>query len=142
MHVENPIYQNPLFERHFQASAELGYKPNPDFNDWSRSQEGYGEFQVAITKRGRRADSYRQFLKPVLGRDNLEVVIRSQASKIAFETRNGSPTAVGVEIQGILVRSHPREPSALQDVTSLCSRLPKYIERLWCLREQGHCVET
>ena len=115
MHVENPIYKNPLFEKHFQASAEAGYKANPDFNDWSRSQEGYGEFQVAITGRGRRADSYRQFLKPVLGRENLEVVIRTQVSKIAFETRNGTPTAVGVDVQSILVRCYGLQcPCALR----------------------------
>jgi choline dehydrogenase-like flavoprotein len=68
-----------------------------------RPQEGYGTFQVAITARGRRADAYRQFLTPVLGRKNLEVVIRTQVSKIEFETRGGTPTAVGVQMQGVLV---------------------------------------
>jgi hypothetical protein len=36
MHVENPIYRNPLFDKHFAASKEAGLQPNPDFNDWSR----------------------------------------------------------------------------------------------------------
>ena len=36
MHVENPIYKNPLFDKHFAASVEAGLTPNPDFNDWSR----------------------------------------------------------------------------------------------------------
>lgn len=116
MHVENPLYRSELFDKYFQASKEAGYKANPDFNDWSRSQEGYGEFQMAVTSRGRRADSYRNFLKPALGRDNLEVVIRTQVSKIVFETRNGTPTAVGVDVQGILVRS----PALLSSVFCEC----------------------
>jgi hypothetical protein len=37
MHVENPIYQNPIYEQHFfAASKEAGAPYNPDFNDWSR----------------------------------------------------------------------------------------------------------
>lgn len=60
--------------------------------------------QVAITSRGRRADSYRQFLQPVLSRPNLTVATRAQVSKVAFETRDGTPTAVGVNIQSINVR--------------------------------------
>jgi hypothetical protein len=46
MHVEWPIYQNPLFDAFFKASKEIGLKPNSDFNDWSHGQEGFGEFQV------------------------------------------------------------------------------------------------
>lgn len=46
MHVEFPIYQNELFEKHFAAAGEAGLPPNNDFNDWSHSQEGYGTFQV------------------------------------------------------------------------------------------------
>lgn len=113
MHVENPLYRSALFDLYFQSSKEAGYEPNPDFNDWSRSQEGYGEFQMAVTSRGRRADSFRNFLKPALGRDNLDVIIRTQVSKIVFETRDGKPTAVGVECQGILVRFHSLYADAL-----------------------------
>eukprot|EP00892_Ulva_mutabilis_P011334 jgi/Ulvmu1/8573/UM045_0015.1 len=101
MHVEFPIYQNQLFDKHFAAAKEAGLTPNSDFNDWSHPQDGFGEFQVAITNRGRRADSYRQFLSPVLGRPNLTVATRAQVSKVAFETRDGTPTAVGVNIQSI-----------------------------------------
>ena len=49
MHVEKPIYQNKLYDTHFKASLEAGMQPNSDFNDWSHSQEGYGEFQVHVT---------------------------------------------------------------------------------------------
>jgi choline dehydrogenase-like flavoprotein len=107
MHVERPIYQNQLYDVHFQASKEVGMAQNPDFNDWSRSQEGYGEFQVAITARGRRADAYRQFLAPVLGRPNLTVVTRAQATKVHFEERGGEKVAVAVDVQSIQVRLRP-----------------------------------
>ena len=61
--------------------------------------------QVSITARGRRADGYRQFLKPVMDRDNLTVVTRAQTKRIVMEQRNGTPTAVAVEVQGVLVRN-------------------------------------
>ena len=35
-------------------------------------QEGFGEFQVT-QQMGERADMFRQYLKPVLGRSNLQV---------------------------------------------------------------------
>lgn len=35
-------------------------------------QEGFGEFQVT-QQRGERADMFRQYLKPVMGRSNLQV---------------------------------------------------------------------
>jgi choline dehydrogenase-like flavoprotein len=35
-------------------------------------QEGYGTFQVMQDK-GTRADMYRQYLKPAMGRSNLQV---------------------------------------------------------------------
>lgn len=110
MHVENPIYQNELFPRHFAAAKAVGLAPNPDFNDWSRDQEGYGDFQVSITARGRRADGFRQFLRPVLGRDNLTVATRAQVSRVAFETRDGQPTATGVELQAVQVRAALQPP--------------------------------
>lgn len=72
MNVEQPRYDTLWHEEFFRAAAAAGLKPNPDFNDWSRPQDGYGEFQVA-QKQGRRADAYRQYLKPVMSRGNLKV---------------------------------------------------------------------
>jgi choline dehydrogenase-like flavoprotein len=39
---------------------------------WHPLQDGYGTFQVTQEK-GVRADMYRQYLKPVLDRENLQV---------------------------------------------------------------------
>lgn len=46
MRVENPRYETALHDEFFRAAAAKGLAANPDFNDWSRPQTGYGEFQV------------------------------------------------------------------------------------------------
>lgn len=46
MSTEQPRYQNVLHEEFFRSAEQAGLKANPDFNDWSRPQDGYGEFQV------------------------------------------------------------------------------------------------
>lgn len=55
-------------------------------------QAGYGEFQV-FQDRGERADMYRQYLKPALGRPNLSVLTEARVLKVATEGR----VARGVE---------------------------------------------
>jgi fatty acid photodecarboxylase len=96
MRVESPRYENYLHDAFFAAAAAWGLPANPDFNDWSRPQEGYGEFQVTQDK-GRRADCYRQYLKPALGRSNLQVVTECTVTRVATETSAAEPRAVGVE---------------------------------------------
>lgn len=46
MQVENARYMNPLTKLFFKACEQAGLSENEDFNDWSRSQEGFGRFQV------------------------------------------------------------------------------------------------
>eukprot|EP00884_Botryococcus_braunii_P020619 jgi/Botrbrau1/7240/Bobra.0021s0023.1 len=84
MHVEQPRYHNRLHDHFFEACKEAGIPANPDFNDWSHPQVGYGEFQV-FQERGERADMYRQYLKPALGRPNLSVVTNAKVLKVATE---------------------------------------------------------
>eukprot|EP01024_Parvocaulis_polyphysoides_P023180 TRINITY_DN2142_c0_g1_i7.p1 TRINITY_DN2142_c0_g1~~TRINITY_DN2142_c0_g1_i7.p1 ORF type:complete len:611 (-),score=79.85 TRINITY_DN2142_c0_g1_i7:417-2249(-) len=98
MHVEMPNYQNNLFQVYFNACEELGIKSNPDFNDWGRSQEGYGPFQMS-TINGRRADAFRQYLKPALDRDNLTVLTEATSTKIETDQSSQTqqlPSAKGV----------------------------------------------
>lgn len=91
-HVENPRYNNFLHKKFFDAASEVGITSNSDFNDWRHPQEGYGTFQVTQDK-GRRADGYRQYLKPVLKRPNLQVLTGSNVTKVVFDKKK----AVGVE---------------------------------------------
>lgn len=90
--VENPRYNNPLYKKFFQASQEVGMKHNPEFNDWSRSQEGYGAFQVT-QKKGRRWDAYKAYLEPALDRPNLHLITNAHVKKVVFDGKK----AVGVE---------------------------------------------
>lgn len=80
----------------FSAAHDMGLSFNPDFNDWSHPQEGYGEFNVT-QKRGVRADAFKQFLRPALKRDNLFVLSEAKVTKVLFENSNSKPRAVGVE---------------------------------------------
>ena len=91
-HVENPRYRNELHQKFFDAANEAGISANPDFNDWRRPQEGHGVFQVT-QERGTRADGYRQYLKPVMDRPNLQVVTGARVNRVVFDQKK----AVGVE---------------------------------------------
>jgi choline dehydrogenase-like flavoprotein len=91
-HVENPRYNVMLHQKFFEAASEAGIAANPDFNDWRRPQEGHGVFQVTQDK-GRRADGYRQYLKPVLNRPNLHVITGAKVNRVIFDGKK----AVGVE---------------------------------------------
>ena len=91
-------YQNPLSRTFLTACGESGLTPNDDFNNWSRSQEGYGRFQV-FEKNGARSSSASGFLEPVLNRNNLVVSANTLVNKITFEGKTA--TGVEVEIKGV-----------------------------------------
>lgn len=43
MNVENPRYDSPLHAAFFAVASKEGIHHNPDFNDWNRPREGYGD---------------------------------------------------------------------------------------------------
>ncbi|CAL5223510.1 g6037 [Coccomyxa viridis] len=98
MRVENPRYNNPLHEAFFQAARQAGIPENSNFNDWRKSQEGYGEFQVTHSK-GERADCFRMYLKPILGRSNLTVLTDAKTLKVETEDAAGTTVTKGVTFQ-------------------------------------------
>lgn len=90
--VSNPVSPLPICEAFFQAGQELGIPFNADFN--GTAQDGLGYYQ--LTQLGaRRSSTASGFLRPVEGRSNLRVLLRSQALKIVLEGRR----AVGVELR-------------------------------------------
>ncbi|MEM8538356.1 MAG: choline dehydrogenase [Pseudomonadota bacterium] len=91
--VSNPESGNPAFEAFLEAGAELGYPRNPDLN--GETQEGFGPFQLNI-RNGRRWSAADAFLKPSLGRPNLEVRTDAQVLGITFQ----GTRATGVRISG------------------------------------------
>jgi hypothetical protein len=46
--VSEVQYQNPLSKQFLSAAVDTGFRSNDDFNDWSRSQEGVGRYQVLL----------------------------------------------------------------------------------------------
>ncbi len=61
-------------------------------------QEGYGEFQVTHSK-GERADCFRMYLKPILGRSNLTVLTDAKTLKVETEDAAGTTVTKGVTFQ-------------------------------------------
>ncbi|MDA8925045.1 GMC family oxidoreductase N-terminal domain-containing protein [Gammaproteobacteria bacterium] len=62
-----------------EACAQAGFQENLDFN--GQKQEGYGTYQVNI-KKGQRFSAADAFLKPILGRPNLELLMGTRVTKI------------------------------------------------------------
>lgn len=96
MHVENPRYSSKMHEIFFQTAAQMGLTPNSDFNNWSQDQAGFGTFQVTQDK-GTRADMYRQYLKPAMGRSNLQVLTGAAVTKVHIDASGSQKRALGVE---------------------------------------------
>jgi choline dehydrogenase len=81
---------NPLSRAFVEAGVELGYPHNPDFN--GAQQDGVGFYQCT-QRHGARHSAADAYLKSALGRKNLAVLTRAQATRILFERTR----AVGVE---------------------------------------------
>jgi 4-pyridoxate dehydrogenase len=83
-------YRDPLVEAFGEAGA-AAFGWTEDYN--AARQEGFGRLQMSIRK-GRRASAANAYLRPVLGRRNLEVATRAQVERVVIE--NGRATGVVV----------------------------------------------
>jgi len=83
-------YQNPLSKK-FLEVGETVLGKNDDFNDWSRSQDGVGRFQVS-ERNGCRESGATAFLEKALKRKNLEVRTNAHIRQVDF----ASTAAVGI----------------------------------------------
>ncbi len=81
---------HPLCRLFFAAAGEAGLGFNPDLN--GASSEGVGYYQLT-TRDGMRLSSARAFLRPAMGRTNLEVITGAHATRVLFEGQR----ATGVE---------------------------------------------
>ncbi len=91
--VSNPESANPAFRAFIKAGTQLGYPENLDFN--GPTQEGFGPFQLNI-KDGRRWSAADAFLKPSLGRKNLDVRTDAHVTGLVL---NGQSVS-GVRVSG------------------------------------------
>jgi choline dehydrogenase len=99
LQVERGPADGPLFAAFFDAVQEAGYPLTDDVNGYR--QEGFARFDRNIRK-GRRLSAARAYLRPVLGRPNLEVKTRTFVERVVFE----GTRAVGVRVGGEVIRAH------------------------------------
>lgn len=90
LHTSNLRSCHPLAEKFVQAAMATGLPANADFN--GRSQEGVG-FVQANQIFGRRHSAADAYLKPIRGRNNLQIRAKAQVSRVLFEDR----CAIGIE---------------------------------------------
>lgn len=88
---------HPLCYRFIEASQEMGFEFNEDFN--GASQEGVGFYQIT-TRDGRRMSTCRAYLKQAMKRPNCEV--KTQAHTAAVILREGKAAGVRYKRHGQL----------------------------------------
>lgn len=81
---------HPYCQSWLQAAQELGLPSNPDFN--GETDFGVGNYQLTL-KGHWRSSAAAAFLRPALGRPNLETVTGAQVTRVLFEGQR----AAGVE---------------------------------------------
>ena len=103
-----------------EAAAEVGIPNTDDFN--TGDNEGCGYFQVN-QNRGVRWTAAKGFLKPVMGRPNLCVLTRAEATGLAFDGKrcsgieflwNGAPAAAAARREVVLATGSIGSPMLLQ----------------------------
>jgi choline dehydrogenase-like flavoprotein len=101
--VENPRIRWEILDRIRDAAEEAGIAKIDDFNSGDNSGSSY--FQVN-QKRGRRWSAARGFLRPVMGRPNLEVETGALVDRV--EIADGRAVAVHYRRDGRSVRAAAR----------------------------------
>jgi choline dehydrogenase len=79
LNVDRVACENPLACAWIEAGRQAGYPVNDDFN--GADQEGFGPLDCSVAQ-GRRSSAAAAYLAPVLGRPNLTVITRAQATRI------------------------------------------------------------
>ena len=88
--VRTNAYQDPLFDAYLEAAVAAGHPVVGDYN--AAEQHGFSRTQCTI-RDGRRCSAATAYLRPVLARPNLTVVVRAHATRVLM---NGA-RAHGVE---------------------------------------------
>ncbi|KAI0566018.1 dehydrogenase [Gracilaria domingensis] len=86
---------NPMSAAFVDAAKGIGLPPNDDFNDWGRTQDGVGLFQVT-QRDGNRESPATAYLNNIRSRRNLTVKTGVLVERIILEEREGQTRAVGV----------------------------------------------
>jgi choline dehydrogenase len=100
LNVMGRPYTNALSLAFIEASVELGWARNDDFN--GATQEGVGNYQVT-QKAGRRCSAAVAYLHPAMGRPNLTVETGALATRVLFD---------GAQARGVAYRKDGVEQRA------------------------------
>ncbi len=118
--VEEPRVRWPILDAFREAAAEVGIPRIEDFN--RGNNEGCSYFHVN-QKNGVRWSTAKAFLRPAMGRPNLEVLTHAQAKRLLVEGRrvtgvafwhHGEPRRVTADIEVILAAGAIGSPQLLQ----------------------------
>ena len=90
--MDDVRYQNPLSKRFLEVGEKAGLGTNDDFNNWGRTQEGVGRFQVSEIN-GERCSGANAFLTKAMKNKNCKVRTGTMVRRINFDQ---SKTATGV----------------------------------------------
>ena len=93
LRVRRTRYDDPLLGSFIQAGQQAGYPLTNDYN--GANQEGFGLIQQTI-HRGRRCSAAVAYLKPVLKRASLRVVVRALVCRVLFDGNRASGVAYTV----------------------------------------------
>ena len=111
---------HPLCRTFIETGAALGWKKTRDFN--AETFDGIGLWQMAI-RDGVRESSSNAFLRPAMGRPNLQVITRAQVTKIMLQAKraegvacliNGSPQTFTARREVIVASGAINSPLLLQ----------------------------
>ncbi len=91
LHVTDGLCANPLYQAFIDAGVQAGYPKTEDMN--GHQQEGFGHMQMT-THKGRRWSTANAYLRPVLGRPNLTLRVKTLTRRILFDGNR----ATGVEV--------------------------------------------
>jgi 4-pyridoxate dehydrogenase len=83
-------YDDPLVEAYLAAGQAAGYPVTADYN--GANPEGFGRLQMTI-RNGWRCSASTAYLRPALGRANLDVLVKTLVTRIVLDGRR----ATGIE---------------------------------------------
>jgi len=90
--VEEYDQRDPTSEAVLRAFAEIGVPATTDYN----GEDQFGSFHYQVTAQGgKRCSAADAFLRPVMGRANLQIITGAQCRRILFDGKQ----ATGVEIE-------------------------------------------
>lgn len=95
--VSNIRIKREICDKFIAAAEQVGIPRNDDSN--GETQEGVGYFQLTINRNGTRCSTAVGFLKPVLGRENLDAATKALVHRV--DIKDGKAVGLEVAINGV-----------------------------------------